>query len=170
MNDNIQIRQAQREELPVLEQKLSAKGIPWFHKEKIDTQEHDKGIWLIAWHDNQPVGHFQVRWTGSQDAVINMHLKNYAHLEAGGVKEEYRRQGIGTKLIQESEKLAKARGFHRIGMAVGSSDNPNARRLYEKLGYTDWGHGEFITQWEYLDEKGERKFEKELCIYLTKKL
>jgi predicted GNAT family acetyltransferase len=40
--------------------------------------------------------------------------------------------------------LAKEKGCTHIGLAVGSMDNPEAKRLYQKLGYADWGYGETI--------------------------
>ena len=38
-------------------------------------------------------------------------------------------------------------------MGVGV-DNPSARRLYERLGYTDWGHGTVETSWQEHDDAG----------------
>ena len=39
-------------------------------------------------------------------------------------------------------------------MGVGV-DNPDARRLYERLGYTDWGHGTTVTSWQEHDPAGQ---------------
>ena len=37
-------------------------------------------------------------------------------------------------------------GHQRLGLGVGV-DNPGARRLYERLGYADWGHGTIVGTW-----------------------
>ena len=42
--------------------------------------------------------------------------------------------GIGTAMIAEAERLARARGFGTLEIHV-EQDNPGARRLYERLGY-----------------------------------
>ena len=39
-----------------------------------------------------------------------------------------------------------------LALGVGL-DNPKARRLYERLGYGDWGHGTVVGTWvEYPDD------------------
>jgi GNAT superfamily N-acetyltransferase len=65
------------------------------------------------------------------------------HLEVLG---QFQRRGIGTALIRAGEDAARQLGHGRLAMGVGV-DNPSARRLYERLGYTDWGHGTVETSW-----------------------
>lgn len=50
------------------------------------------------------------------------------------VKERYRNQGIGTKMIQYACQISKNKGYSYIILNV-DNDNPNAKRLYEKLGF-----------------------------------
>ena len=66
------------------------------------------------------------------------------------VTEDERGRGIGTKLIRECEKRAKAKGFSRIWLAVNPEDNPRARQLYERLGYCHDG-GELYLDGVYGD-------------------
>jgi predicted GNAT family acetyltransferase len=91
-------------------------------------------------------------------------------LESGGVKEEFRRQGIATKLISAAEGMARQKGFTQIGMAVGADDNPKARHLYESLGYKEWPHGLFEESWLITGANGNEILEKEICTYLGKSL
>lgn len=49
------------------------------------------------------------------------------------VVREHQGQGIGRRLMEHAEELARAKGFHTLGLMV-SSHNEAARRLYEKLG------------------------------------
>jgi GNAT superfamily N-acetyltransferase len=51
---------------------------------------------------------------------------------------QLQRRGVGTALIHAAEDHARSSGHDRIALAVGL-DNRNARRLYEHLGYVDWG-------------------------------
>lgn len=48
--------------------------------------------------------------------------------------------------------------------------NPEAKRLYEKLGYVDWGHGDFLISWEQIDENGSKGIGTEVVIYMQKSL
>ena len=66
-----------------------------------------------------------------------------AYLEAGATHGAYRRKGVATALVREAERLAKEHGCTHIGLEVGNADNPDAKRLYEHLGYVDWGQGNF---------------------------
>ena len=53
---------------------------------------------------------------------------------------------------------------------VGSTDNPDARRLYEHLGYIDWAHGDFLISWDYIDRDGNTGMESEIVTYMYKSL
>ena len=52
------------------------------------------------------------------------------------VKEGYRNQGIGTKMIQYACRISKNKGYSYIMLNV-DDDNLNAERLYEKLGFVE---------------------------------
>lgn len=164
----IQIKPATEQDSISLNQHLPT-NIPNFHEKKIKEQDSGNNVWLIAWEDNIPVGHIQVRFDGMQDSnYVKQFVNGYAHIESLRVKEEYRNQGIGTQLILESEKLAKQKGLTKIGIAVGETDNPNARKLYEKMGYKEWDKGTFNVSWTVKDKSGQEITETEKCIYLIK--
>src|ERR671921_290722 len=65
-------------------------------------------------------------------------------LEVAGRRQ---RRGIGTALVRGGEDTARRFGRDLIALGVGL-DNPGARRLYERLGYTDWGHGPTVASWQ----------------------
>lgn len=50
------------------------------------------------------------------------------------VKAPWRRQRIGTRLIDAAERVSAELGFHRMEIEV-EADNADARRLYERMGY-----------------------------------
>jgi len=87
----------------------------------------------------------QVASAGHQDAHVMKYLDvtKTAYLEAGATHGAYRRKGVATALVREAERLAKEHGCTHIGLEVGNADNPDAKRLYEHLGYVDWGQGNF---------------------------
>lgn len=58
-----------------------------------------------------------------------------AQAEAVFVKSDHRGKGIGTMLMKEAEKIARERGAHLIQLTTDKR-RPDAKRFYEKLGYT----------------------------------
>lgn len=167
---NITIKPSKKEELDLLEKEFSPNSYSNYHFKRYGEQEKDEGIYLIAWHNATPIGHLLLRWNAYTKDLSNGFPNGVPYLVAIGTKEAFRRKGIATKLIQTAEKLVKEKGFKNIGLAVGSKDNPNAKRLYEKLGYKDWGKGEITQCWEYIDKQGNKGVESEVCIYMLKNL
>jgi RimJ/RimL family protein N-acetyltransferase len=49
-------------------------------------------------------------------------------------------------------------------------DNPGARRLYERLGYADWGHGTVVGTWQERDREGPPVTHSEVLDTLVKAL
>jgi hypothetical protein len=66
--------------------------------------------------------------------------------------------------------VAKEKGCTQLGSEVGSTDNPEAKRLYEHLGYVDWGYGDFLISWEYIARYGKTSTESEMVTYMYKPL
>lgn len=168
----IEIKPAEEEQLDFLEKELSPGSYSKYHYRRHAVQKRGEGIYLIAWHHKIPIGHFLLHWSGPKDEYVKQFIpiEKRAYLEAGGTRMDYRKKGVATRLIQEGERLAKEYGCTKIGLEVGSTDNPTARSLYEKLGYKDWEHGEFTIYWEYTDEKGNKGKESEKVIYMDKDL
>lgn len=65
-----------------------------------------------------------------------MSLEGFTHSgQLGmGVQKRFRRMGIGTKLIEQALRKAKAKGLERVELKVFAS-NTAAIKLYEKLGF-----------------------------------
>ena len=168
----IAIKPAEESQLDELEHGFSPATLSKHHYKRYEVQKQGEGVYLIAWHAHTPVGHFLLRWSGPHDAHVLRYVDvtHSAYLEAGATRVEYRRKGVATALIREAERLAKEKGCTQIGLDVGSTDNPEAKRLYEKLGYVDWGQGAFPISWEYIDRNGNRGTESEMVIYMQKLL
>lgn len=168
----ITIKPAEKSQLETLEREFSPGSRSKHHYRRYEVQERGEGVYLIAWHDDIPVGHFLLRWSGPDDALVMSHIDvaRSAYLQDGGTRTEYRRRGVATALIREGEQLAREKGCTQIGLSVGSTDNPNAKRLYENLGYVDWGHGDYFISWEYVDRDGNTRTESEMITYMCKPL
>lgn len=55
-------------------------------------------------------------------------------IDAMGVDEEFRNQGIGSKLLEYVRDYAKENGYTDLRLTV-NEENLNARHLYEKMGF-----------------------------------
>ncbi len=68
----------------------------------------------------------------------------YPDLEDLYTKESARGKGYATLLIKECERLVKAKGFTKLGMAASIDPECAARRLYAKLGYLHDGKQQYV--------------------------
>ena len=84
------------------------------------------GYYLVAWEDDEPVGH------------AHLALTDPPELQDVSVRPEYRRRGIATALAVAAERAVVARGADRLRLSV-SVDNDTALALYRGLGYRDVG-------------------------------
>ncbi len=76
-----------------------------------------------------------------------------AYLYGFRIKPAFRRQGIGRQMMTHVENELRQRGFQRVTLNV-AQDNPDARRLYENLGYVTVGVDP--GRWSYLDHYGNQ--------------
>jgi ribosomal protein S18 acetylase RimI-like enzyme len=90
-----------------------------------------------------------------------------AYIFSFRVRSDYRGAGIGTLLMQSAETDLEKRGYHSITLNVGR-DNPGARRLYERFGYTVVA--DEPGSWSYLDHNGHRRHVHEPAWRMEKEL
>ena len=92
------------------------------------------GAYLIAWIDEEPVGHAHVDWRTDPPELQDVY-----------VVEPCRRRGIASELTRAAEAEVSARGGTCLSLTVSVS-NPSARTLYEKLGYAPTGEPPWRVQ------------------------
>jgi len=70
-----------------------------------------------------------------KDSLILSHLeKSDFYLAGVAVDEEFRRQGVGSLILDQGINLARKKGCERVVLDV-ALDNLGAKRLYEKIGF-----------------------------------
>jgi ribosomal protein S18 acetylase RimI-like enzyme len=122
---------------------------------------------LLAWQDQQVVGWVTLLVRSKYDEVREL-LGDFPEMNALAARPPGR--GIGTALIRSAEDAARESGAGLIGLAVGE-DNEGAVRLYDRLGYTDWGHGPVVDRWTEYDDAGHVvQQHASPCAYLVKPL
>ena len=165
----IAIRPCQAEDVEVLELAIPSWGLSRFHERRFQEQEAGASVYLIAWDGAEPVGHLNLRWSPGDPAPAAL-LADCAEVNALGVSPpERRNQGIGSRLLDEAEGRAAATGRTLIGLVVEQA-NHGARRLYERRGYRDWGHGLVASTWTWIDNNGQEQLVEELDAYLVRPL
>lgn len=157
-------------DVDVIEAAIPSPGTSRFHAQRFDEQRAGRSTYLVAWDGPVPVGHLNLRWPGPAIPSVARVLRRCPEINALGVSPEERRsQGIGTALIGEAERWVAERGSPRVCLAV-AVENAGAARLYDRLGYRDWGRGTVVSSWSYRDEAGRPVVEREVVRYLVKPL
>lgn len=108
--------------------------------------------YLVAWRQDEPLGSAVIRWAGYDGAegrAAHPDAVEICHLQ---VRSEHRGKGVGTALIVFSERRAFERGHRRIAVGV-ADDNPDARKLYERLGYWPTGIVD-VSEYDWIDADG----------------
>jgi ribosomal protein S18 acetylase RimI-like enzyme len=117
------------------------------------TPNNRMDVWRTGTHDccaiaevnNEPVGAAWYRF--ATDASHSYGYVNPQTPELGiGIRREFRRQGIGRRLMRSLIETARNDGHPAISLSV-APHNP-ARKLYESLGFKRVG--ESGTSWTYL--------------------
>ena len=166
----VEVRPLAEEELGFVEHRLSLDSFyPDKHRKRLDIQQREEAVYLIAWYGGVPVGHGLLKWAGSGDGAIAARLKCCPDVEDLFVHPDYRSRGIGARLLECAEGMAVEKGLPGIGLGV-SVENARALALYRRLGYEDAGFGEYIDRWHYTDENGHKRWEEETCTYMLKRL
>ena len=117
----------------------------WYGYERDESfrrsfERHKAGevVYLVAHIRGRPVGHLGVDLVRVRDA---------AHLWQFGVMPPLQSHGIGSAMVVYAEHSVAEHGFG-IAEIGAETDNPRARALYERLGYTliDERDGEWILR------------------------
>ncbi|SEO75940.1 GNAT family N-acetyltransferase [Paenibacillus sp. OV219] len=168
----IEVKPVEASQVDLVHRQFSQDDYSLPQHRRYQVQSNGEGVYLIAWDRETPIGGFLVRWSGPQDEAVSsrIDISRSAFLEAGLTIDEYRRKGVATAIIREAERLAKLHGCTHIGMEVSSNDNPDANRLYKKLGYVDWGYGDFTISWKCMDADGNSRVDSDVVTFLQKPL
>ena len=132
--------------------------------------QQQAGLWtyLVAWKEGSaPVGVCVIRWDGSAEEEPEPSAE-WPRLTNLQVHPTHRGRGVGTALIEAAEERARGLGFRRLGISV-ADDNPEAGRLYARLGYADSGL-RHESRYMYPDDTGALVERVEQDILLVKAL
>jgi chloramphenicol 3-O phosphotransferase len=141
---SIRLRPLEKTDLPQIIEHYS---FPWSTPEKTAVlwhtyyEEQEKGIRTVAIIEKKQkiVGYGSLLRQSECPFFLSRRIPD---VNAVWIHEDYRKQGLGTALIQWIEDLAAQEGYEHIGIGVGLyRDYGSAQRLYFQLGYIPDGSG-----------------------------
>ena len=150
MGAEVQIRPGADAELPAL---VEALGERPFFVDRLARQHQGRGVLLVAWLGERPVGmciYCVSQPTCPRSAGTFPGSRSWITCKVVG---PLQRRGIGTALIRAGEDTTRRLGDERLALGVGVA-NVEARRLHERLGYVDWGHGPVVGTWRAVRDDG----------------
>jgi GNAT superfamily N-acetyltransferase len=163
---SVDVRVATEAELPAV---VAALGQEQFFRDRWLRQELGNGELLVAWVGPTPVGDVYLwRELPEQPRVAELlgWTPTIQHLE---VTLSSRNQGIGTALLHAAQQHAADLGYGQVCLGAGVT-NHGARRLYQRLGYIDWGHGLVAVVWDEPSPHGGLVRAGETCHWLVRSL
>lgn len=165
---DIEIRQVSAQDLGAL---VEAFGYRQHRVESLEQQARGDASYLAAWLNGNLVGQVIIHWQGSSDPLLAefVAVNQHPYVAALVVNEGQRSQGIGSRIIEQVERLATGRGHEVIGLAVGL-ENTRAQTFYQRLGYEQVEMPPFRLSYTYVDEDGISRTLAEDCVYVIKHL
>ena len=161
----VDVRQATAADLEKLVAREPDEAKREHERERFDAQERGECALLIAWEGDQIRGRVRLRWYSKYVEIID-EFGEFPEINALDAWPQG--QGIGTQIIDACEQMARERGDKQVGIGVVLT-NVDARRLYERLGYSHWG--EVTDEWGELDAAGNVvKMHHDAAAYLIKEL
>ncbi len=161
----VTFRLAERDDLPKLEWHGEYTHFRRVFQRAFEDQRAGRRLMLLADVNRYPIGQVFIQLESFDDFGRSVGKRGY--LYSLRVMDAFQREGIGTSLIREAERILSERDYDSVSIAA-ARDNPGARRLYERLGYTVYT--EDAGRWHYVDHEGRTRQVIEPCWILEKHL
>lgn len=119
--------------------------VDWVSDGEADARAHlthhsgEEGASLVAMRDRQVAGIVSILWLSNYAGFTERGIPLVHQLTVAG---PFRRRGVGMRLMQAAEDVARGRGAAELGVTVGLFDAYGpAQRLYARRGYLPDGRG-----------------------------
>lgn len=161
----LEVRGCTADDLRALVHAWPTAGVHEAHHARHATGET---TYLVAWRGPEPLGAGVLRWAGCVGERARTAFPDAVEIHHLQVRDGARGLGVGTALITAAEDLLRAAGRPRAAVGVGV-DNPDAERLYARLGYRPTGVEE-LSEYRWTTPEGEVRHESERDRLLVKDL
>ena len=163
----INIRLIEESDAPIISQAFSTQGwhkpaeqyVRYWHESQAGTRAV-----LIAEAEGEFAGYLTIMWQSGYPPFFEANIPEVVDFN---VLQKFQRQGIGTALMDEAERLIAQRS-NVAGIGFGlMHDYGNAQILYAKRGYIPDGRGVF-GHGRWLKEGDQITMGHDIALYLTK--
>jgi len=170
MNLPYTIKRLERADIPLIVQAFADAGWPkspcLFEHYCLEQDEH-RGFAWIAYSNGACAGYVTLQKGSKYPYFKEIGMPEIMDLN---VLPEYRRQGIGSALLDHAEKTALNKGYESVGLGMGLYGGyGSAQRLYIKRGYIPDGKG-ITYNYSYAQPGTVVQVDDELALWLIKKL
>ena len=168
-NEDILIRDLRQEDACIITEEEIAQG--WQdntekYQMRLRHQAEGRSIALVAEYKGKVAGYINVYPNSEWGAFAR---QGYPEIVDFGVLEKYRRNGIGSKLMDVAEQIA-AEYADTVYLGVGlHSGYGSAQRMYVKRGYIPDGSGVWYDD-KVCEPYADCKNDDDLVLYLSKAL
>lgn len=168
-DNKILIRDMRQSDAQIITDEETAQG--WSadvgkYESRLQHQSEGKAISLVAEYHGNVAGYINIYPDSEWGAFAG---RGYPELVDFGVLEKYRRNGIGSKLMDIAEQIALEYAdivYLGVGMHAGYG---SAQRMYVKRGYIPDGSGVWYGD-EVCEQNADCRNDDDLVLYLSKKL
>jgi len=98
-----------------------------FREFYLRSRGYDPELWTLVWDGDELAGFSLAYFQHGADESLGW-------VGTLGVREPWRRRGLGEALLRDSFAKLNARGLHRAGLGVDAENITGALRLYERAG------------------------------------
>lgn len=163
-HDNVCIRDATQADVAALG---AIHYGPAVHRDRVRDADGKVLRYLVVVRASRVVGHgaLVLAQPPTWPKMARLPQMNDLHIRA-----DLRSHGLGTRLIQAMEDLAREAGCAELFMGVDPAINPRATALYRRLGYEPADREPVEDRWEFTDSDGVVHQEIEQIIHMRKPL
>lgn len=138
-----------------------------YYEQCLERQQKAEMLIVVARCGREDCGYALLNW---QPKYPYFKVCGLPEIQDLNVLREYRKRGVGAKIIGFCEEAARQKGHEEMGIGVGlDSSFGAAQRLYARLGYIPDGAG--ITYDRKQVAAGEfRPIDENLCLMMSKKI
>lgn len=128
------------EEIHEMQKESAEENGTWGYREDdMEVLKANLGhYFLVAEMDRSVVGFIYGWIEAAKDITIMRDGERYLHVEELHVKEPFRRQGIGSRLMNALLAAARKDGLVRARVYSARKDLSSVMRFYERLGFKTW--------------------------------
>ena len=131
-------------------------------------QQSGAATFLLGWEGDEPWGWALIQWRGCVGENARAAFPDCVEVNHLQVRPEHQGRGAGTAILAAAEQRARDRGTPHVAVSVALT-NPDAARLYRRLGYQPTGVRD-VCSYRWRDDQGSWHDETDTAELLVKRL